>query len=121
MMFTKRKYPRFPVAGVAIIKDPGSNLEIPGSLEMISQGGAGIFTDKALETGRKISMEFEIYTGDNNTTHCRMNGVVTNFKKWIDKGVLGVQFENEINKNDHPGIYQFLSYLEKKFITDYPS
>ncbi|MBI3352988.1 MAG: PilZ domain-containing protein [Nitrospirae bacterium] len=117
-MFTKRKHPRFSVSGVAIVKVPEKEQEFLGPVEMISQGGAGIYTDEKIEKGTSISLVVDIFTGSNTST-CNLTGVVKNFVQWNKKGLLGVQFDKEINSKDQPQIYQYLTFLEKQFITEY--
>ncbi len=117
-MFTKRKYPRFSVSGFAIVNIPENEREFLGPVEMISQGGAGIYTDEKLEKGTSISLVVDIFTGS-NVSSCNLTGVVKNFVQWKEKGLLGVQFDKEIDSNNDPHLYQYLTLLEKQFITEY--
>jgi hypothetical protein len=117
-MFTRRKYPRFPVSGSAVVKTSASSVEFPGSIEMCSKGGVGICTDVIIEKGTPISLEIDIHTGS-DFSKCRLTGVVKDFSEWGEKGLLGVAFDKEISADNEPHLYHYLGILEKEFITDY--
>ncbi len=117
-MFTRRKYPRFPVSGSAVVKTSANRVEFPGSIEMCSRGGIGIYTDVMIEKGTPISLDIDIDTGP-YSSKCRLTGVVKDFSEWGEKGLLGVAFDKEINAENEPHLYHYLGLLEKELITEY--
>jgi hypothetical protein len=117
-MFTRRKYPRFPVSGSAVVRTAVQRIEFPGSVEMCSKGGVGIYTDVMIAEGTPISLEIDIDTGS-ESSKIRMNGVVKNYSEWGEKGLLGVAFDKEISEDNEPHLYHYLGILEKEFISEY--
>ena len=118
VMFTRRKYPRFPVSGEAIVRTASKDVVFPGSIERFSRGGLGIYTNVSVERGTPIRLEVSIFTGTESSKHL-MTGVVKNFSKWGEKGLLGVEFEQEIGPHHEPHLYQYLGILERELIKDY--
>jgi PilZ domain-containing protein len=117
-MYIQRKYPRFPVSASAIVKTSSDRVKFPGSIEMFSRSGAGIYTNVMVEKGTSIQLEIDIYTGA-QSSKCHLSGRVKNFTEWGEKGLLGVQFDQEIGPQNEPALYDYLECLERELITEY--
>jgi len=117
-MYTRRKHPRFPVSGSAVIKTGKDKVEFPGQIEMFSKRGMGIFTDVSIERGTPITLEVNIYTGP-DSEKTSLTATVKNFSEWGEKGLLGVEFDQEISAKFEPLLNEYLCQLEKEFITEY--
>lgn len=117
-MFVKRKYPRFPVTGSAIIKASSNRVKFPGSIEMFSRNGIGIYTNVVIEKETPIQLEIDIYTGS-YSSKCHLNGRVKSISDWGGKNLLGVLFDREISRDNEPHLFSYLGCLEKELIIDY--
>jgi hypothetical protein len=113
-MYVKRKYPRFSVSGVVEVTVPGKKLHISGMIEKLSQGGIGVYTNEKVERGTKVELEVVMFTGPDTSVY-RLTGVVQNFERQQESGLLGVQFDKIINEKDHAELFFYLTLLGKQF------
>jgi len=83
-------------------------------IEKISEGGIGVYTNEKLVKGTRVFIEIIMFTGP-DTSNYQLTGVVKNFEKQKESGLLGIQFDKNINESDHPDLFMYLSLLGKQF------
>lgn len=113
-MYIKRKHPRFPVSGVVELTVKEKKIHLSGMIEKISIGGIGVYTNEKMEKGTKVFVEVIMFTGP-ETSNYHMTGVVQNFEKQEKTGLLGIQFDKNINEIDQPDLFMYLGLLGKQF------
>jgi c-di-GMP-binding flagellar brake protein YcgR len=113
-MYVRRKYPRFSVSGVVEVTVPEKKLHLSGMIEKISQGGIGVYTNEKVERGTKVELEVVMFTGPDTSVY-HLTGVVQNFEKQKESGLLGIQFDEIINEKDQADLFFYLTLLSKQF------
>ncbi|MBI1823580.1 MAG: PilZ domain-containing protein [Nitrospirae bacterium] len=113
-MYVRRKFPRFSVSGVVELTTSEKKISLSGMIEKISQGGIGVYCNQKIARGTRISMEVIMFTGPDTSIY-PLTGVVQNFEKMGDSGLLGIQFDQIINEKDQPELTIYLSLLEKQY------
>ncbi|MBI1819184.1 MAG: PilZ domain-containing protein [Nitrospirae bacterium] len=108
-----RKYSRFPMSGLVVVKVPSLNLQFSGMIELIAFGGIGIYTREKVNQGSPVLLQIIGFAGS-NTSNYNLTGVVRNTDRQKEFGVLGIQFDQPISSNEQPILYDFLTREEKK-------
>ena len=108
----KRKYPRIPLSGLALMKILETNAQISGPIELISRGGIGIYTKENIRKGARVSLRIYFDTGTSVHEYTLL-GTVRTEEKQKEFGSVGIQFDREVNSTDHPQLYHFLLSKEK--------
>lgn len=112
-MPNSRKYPRFPMSGLVVVKVPKKDIQFSGMIELISLGGGGIYTKEKLEATTPVSLQIISFSGA-NTLNYVLTGVVRNHDRHNEFGVVGVEFDKPISSEEQPHLYDFLLGQEKK-------
>jgi len=112
-MPNNRKNPRFPMSGLVVVKVPGQDIQFSGMIELISQGGVGIYTKEKVAARTPVTLQIISFSGA-STLNYILNGVVRNHDKHNEFGVVGIEFEKPVNSKDQPHLYDFLLNQEKK-------
>lgn len=110
-MIERRRYRRCILKGVARIVVPGRAAEIKGVLEDMSVGGIGLYTTEALPKDELITMDVEVRTPRGEMIRDRMVGRVAWTRDWGGFILHGIAFDDEVDKDNHPSLFPFLTDL----------
>lgn len=113
----ERKFARFPMSGLVVIRVPGQNIQCSGTIEMIALRGVGVYTREKIPAGTPVQVEIISFVGGGSSNYV-LTGVIRNHDRHNEFGVLGVEFDNEISSADQPKLYEYLMSQFNK-LTEY--
>jgi hypothetical protein len=82
---------------------------------MVSRSGAGLSTPDRIPGGTALFLEIEADdpAGDSKWY---LSGTVRNLSKWGESNLLGIEFDDEISRENDPSLDRYLTCLENEFI-----
>lgn len=110
-----RKWFRYQFFGSAVITLLRDKTVVDATIANISFSGMGLYADKAVGRGRKVRIHIAYV--DRNGKICEDNatGVVDWQKKFRDRYLIGVLFDEELNIDRQPNLIKHLLWLIDTF------
>lgn len=107
-MFEKqRKHPRFPLFGVAEVREKGheERYVLTALIQSISEAGAGLYTHQAVAVGTPVSLTIKFTDRTGKSASDDVEGTVASLTNQKGFYYIGVAFNGLINREKQPNLY----------------
>lgn len=107
MFKEQRKHPRFPLFGVAEVREKGKEQRyvLTALVQSISEGGAGLYTLQAVAIGTPVSVTIKFTDNWGKSAYDDVEGTVASVTTLREFYSIGIAFHGLINREKHPNLF----------------
>lgn len=110
-MDNKRRHKRYSVTGSAAVKYEfaGQSRVIHALITDISLSGVGLYLDVPLEDSVDVLLEISFLSNTGSIEADKVSGCIVYVKKFQSIYFTGIQFHEEISRNNQPALFEHLN------------
>lgn len=107
MFEEQRKHPRFPLFGVAEVREKGQEQRyvLTALIQSISEGGAGLYTLQAVAVGTPVSVTIKFTDNWGKNTYDDVEGTVASVTTLKEFYSIGIAFHGLIDREKQPNLF----------------